>query len=89
MEQHYRQHVVVYDTSYDDKSKQWMAAAHVRFSEGVKVRIVSVPVPAHFKTQEDAQEGAILSAREWIDGRLRLASGPFSRNKKKIIDVNA
>ena len=43
MEQHYREHVIAYDTSYDHKSKEWMGVAQVRFSEGVKVRIVSCP----------------------------------------------
>ena len=70
MEQHYREHVIGYDTSDDHKSKEWMGAAQVRFSEGVKVRIVSVPLPAaHFKTKEEAEQGCIAAARNWIDNR--------------------
>ena len=83
MEQHYREHMIVYDTSYDHKATEWMGTAQVRFSEGIKVRIVSVPVPAaHFKSKEEAQEGAILAARKWIDHRLQSSSGPFSSKKK-------
>ena len=66
MERHYREHVIGYDTTYDDKSKEWMGTAQVRFSEGLKVRIVSVPVPAaHVKTKEEAEQGCIAAARNW------------------------
>jgi hypothetical protein len=96
MEQHYREHVIGYDTAYDHKSKQWMGAAQVRFSEGVKVRIVSVPVPAtHFETKEEAEQGCIAAARNWIDSRIQSSSsssnaiGPFSRKKKTAKSVAA
>ena len=92
MERHYREHVIGYDTSYDHKSKEWMRAAQVRFSEGVKVRIVSVPVPAaHFETKEEAEQGCIAAAHDWIDNRIRSLSsssgpiGPFSRKKRKPV----
>ena len=89
MEQHYREHVIGYDTTYDHKSKEWMGAAQVRFSEGVRVRIVSVPVPAaHFQTKEEAEQSCILAARKWVDDRIESSSsssepiGPFSRKKR-------
>ena len=64
MEHHYPEHVIGYNTTYDHKSKDWMGAAQVRFSEGVQVRIVSVPVPAaQFKSKEEAEEAAIAAAR--------------------------
>ena len=83
MEQHYREHVIVYDTTFEHKSKEWLGTGQVRFSEGVKVRIVSVPVPAAgFKTKESAEEAAVLAARRWVDHRLDSNNGPFSRKKK-------
>ena len=70
-----------------------MGAAQVRFSEGVKVRIVSVPVPAaHSKTKEEAEAGCIAAARKWVDDRIQSSSsfyepiGPFSR-KKRLVKV--
>ena len=91
MEHHYRQHVVVYDTSYDDNSKRWLGAAQVRFSEGVEVRIVSVPVPAaQFKSKEEAEEAAIAAACSWIDNRIELPSsssptvGPFFQKEDRV-----
>ena len=92
MEQHYLEHVIGYDTTYDHKSKEWMGAAQVRFSEGVKVCIISVPVPAaHFQTKEEAEQGCIAAARNRIDNRIRSLSsssgpiGPVSSKKKKPV----
>jgi hypothetical protein len=83
MEQHYREHVIVYDTSYDYKSKEWTGIAQVRFSEGIKVRIEPVPLSAaRFKSKEEAEQGTILAVRQWIDRRLDSSSGPFSKRKK-------
>ena len=88
MEQHYREHVVGYDTRYDHKSKEWTGAAQVRFSEGVKVCIVAVPVPGRFKSKEEADEASIAAARNWIDNRTQSSSsspgpvGPFLSKKK-------
>ena len=87
MEQHYREHVVGYDTRYDHKSKEWTGTAQVRFSEGVKVRIVAVPVPGQFKSKEEANEASIAAARNWIDNRTQSSSSssgivaPFKREK--------
>lgn len=83
MEQHYRQHVIVYDTSYNHKPEGWKGTARVRFSEGVQVRIMSVQEPvAYFRTKEEAEEDIIAVARKWIDRRVETASGPFSAKKK-------
>ena len=87
IEQHYRKHVVGYDTRYDHKSKEWTGAAQVRFSEGVKVRIVAVPVPGQFKSKE-ADEASIAAARNWIDNRTQSSSSssgpvaPLSSKRK-------
>jgi hypothetical protein len=74
MEQHYREHVVGYDTRYDHKSKEWTGAAQVRFSEGAKFCIVAVPVPGQFKSKEEADEASISAARNWIDNRTQSSS---------------
>ena len=88
MEQHYREHVVGYDTRYDHKFKERTGAAQVRFSDGVKVRIVAVPVPDQFKSKEEADEASIEAARNWIDNRTQSSSSssgpvaPLSSKRK-------
>jgi hypothetical protein len=79
MEQHYREHVIVYDTCQDSKTQLWLGSATVRFAEGTRVNVVAIPGPFEpCMSKDEAQERFISAARGWIDSRLDLSRGSAS-----------
>lgn len=90
MEQHYREHVIVYETSQDSKTQTWLGTARVRFAEGTRVHIVAVPgLFDPCKSKEEAQEKIISAARSWIDSRLDLSKDRTSELSAPQFDMPA
>lgn len=75
----YREHLILPVTYRDSVMNDWLASAHIEFTENVTVHTVVIKCSDTFQTEQEAERYIIQRAKRWVDEKLLGASGAPSR----------
>ena len=85
MEFRYRDHLIFPVTFLDSSIGDWIATAHIEFSENLKVHTIVLKPGEAFQSEVHAKRFMIKQAKQWVDDRLRSAPEVRSKaNRKRI-----